>query len=238
MGTNDLDDVLMGGCDNDDDSKSTDAVTINAVVQCSTQSTWGQHWKTSPCLILAKPTKRQSKYHIRMAAPFASEEYWVHSGQFQISIKESYVSNVEENWIAKYGVDLGYDSIEQRNNPNLDNGMSEDEQEEGHEEDEEEEEVAINGMIKLSRNNKLGRHARTMPCLIMAEPNQNERKYHIRLPAPYEKETWWVSPGKYLIGTTNAKFIAKIEREHVNYHQVPLGYKSLEQKQQEMYPDV
>jgi len=102
----------------------------------------------------------------------------------------------------------------------------------------EEEEVAINGVIKLSKRNKLGRHEHTMPCLILSEPNKNERKYHIRLAAPYAKETHWVSPGKYSIVTNNEHFIAKWEKQWVNYHQVALGYKSMEQKQQEMYPDV
>merc|ERR1712083_18641 len=98
-----------------------------------------------------------------------------------------------------------------------------------YEQEEEEEEVAINGVIKLSKYKKLGRHTRTMPRLILAEPNENERKFHIRLAAPFEKETHWVSPGKYQIERQNEKFIARIEREWVNYHQVPLGYTSVEQ---------
>merc|ERR1712173_262997 len=131
---------------------------------------------------------------------------------------------------------LGYDSIEQRNNPNL---YDEDDYDMDYEEEEEEEEeVAINGVIKLSKKCKLGRHARTMPCLILAEPNKNERKFHVRLAAPFAKETHWVSPGKYQIERQNEKFIAKVERDWVNYNQVPLGYKSVEQRQQEMYPDV
>jgi len=243
--TDDLDDVLMGGCDNDDDdSKSADspvdsgdAVAINAVILCNRKNKLGQHWKSSPCLILAKPNKRQSKFHIQMAAPFETEEYWIHPDQFQVSTKEKFVSNVEEQWMAKYGTYLGYDSIEQRNNPNLneknayDNDMCD-------EDNDEEEEVTINGVIKLSKGNRLGRHNQTMPCLIMAEPNQNERKYHIRLAAPYQKETYWVSPGKYSIVSNNEHFIAKVETQWANYHQVALGYKSMEQKQQEMYPDV
>merc|ERR1712154_72071 len=186
---------------------------INAAIQCSRKNRLGQHQQVSPCLILQKPTKHQSKYNIRMAAPFETEEYWVHPNQFQLSTKESFVSSVEEKWIEDYGMDCD-------------------------QEEEEEEEVAINGVIKLSKNKKLGRHAQTMPCLILAEPNKNERKFHIRLAAPFEKETHWVSPGKYQIERQNEKYISRIEREWANYHQVPLGYTSVEQRQQEMYPDV
>merc|ERR1712048_1160681 len=106
-------------------------------------------------------------------------------------------------------------------------GYDEDEEDYGmdyEQEQEEEEEVAINGVIKLSKNKKLGRHARTMPCLILAEPNKNERKFHIRLAAPFEKETYWVSPGQYTIERQNEKYIAQIERDWAKYHQVPLGY--------------
>merc|ERR1719461_2485942 len=230
----------MGGCcDNDDDSKSAESPVkkINAVIQCSRRKQLGGHQVASPCLILQKPTKHQSKYNIRMAAPFETEEYWVHPDQFQLSTKESFVSSVEEKWMKHYGTYLGYDSIEQRNNPNL-NAYDEDEDDYGmdyEQEEEQEEEVAINGVIKLSKN---WQTYSTMPCLILAEPNKNERKFHIRLAAPYEKETHWVSPGKYQIERQNEKFIARIEREWTNYHQVPLGYKSVEQRQQEMYPEL
>merc|ERR1719336_1867 len=239
--TQEMDDVLMGGCcDNDDDSKSAESPVenINAVIQCSRKNSLGGHQVASPCLILQKPTKHQSKYNIRMAAPFETDEYWVHPDQFQLSTKESFVSSVEEKWMKHYGTYLGYDSIEQRNNPNL-NAYDEDEEDYGMDyEQADEDEMAINGVIKLSKNKKLGRHDRTMPCLILAEPNKKERKFLIRLAAPFEKETHWVSPGKYTIERQNEKYIAKIEREWANYQQVPLGYKSVEQRQQEMYPDV
>merc|ERR1719245_2210834 len=138
----------MGGCDHDDDSKSAESPVenINAAIQCSRKNRLGQHDQLSPCLILQKPTKHQSKYNIRMAAPFETEEYWVHPDQFQLSTKESFVSSVEENWMKYYGTNLGYDSIEQRNNPNL-NAYDEDEEDYGmdYEQDEEqEEEEAIN----------------------------------------------------------------------------------------------
>merc|ERR1711902_41975 len=171
------------------DEEEEEEVAINGVIKLSKNKKLGRHARTMPCLILQRPTKHQSKYNIRMAAPFETEEYWVHPDQFQLSTKESFVSNVEENWMKHYGTYLGYDSIEQRNNPNL-NAYDEDEEDYGmdyEQEEEEEEEVAINGVIKLSKNKKLGRHAQTMPCLILAEPNENERNFHIRLAAPYEK---------------------------------------------------
>merc|ERR1712048_1552423 len=165
--TEELDEVLMGGYDHDDDSKSAESPVknINAVFQCSRKNSLGGHQVASPCLILQKPTKHQSKFNIRMAAPFETEEYWVHPDQFQLSTKESFVSKVEKDWMKHYGTFLGYDSIEQRNNPQLD-AYDEDEEDYGmdyEQEEEEEEEVAINGVIKLSKNKKLGRHAQTMP---------------------------------------------------------------------------
>merc|ERR1711933_99817 len=117
----------------------------------------GGHQHPSPCLILSKPSKHQSKFHIQMPAPFESEEYWVHPEQFQISFKnKEHVSKVEQTWINHYGTLLGYDSIEEQRNPNL---YGDDEEEREAEDDVK----GINAVIKLNPNKKLGRHRRNTP---------------------------------------------------------------------------
>merc|ERR1712038_798240 len=102
--------------DDDDDSKSADSVGINSVIKCSKHNQLnGGHRKPTPCLILSKPSKYQSKFHVRIAAPFQAQECWVHPEQFMIVYKdEEYVSKVEVQWMQYYESELGYDSIQQR----------------------------------------------------------------------------------------------------------------------------
>merc|ERR1711897_22417 len=101
----DMDDVLMGGCENDDDSKSDDTdspTAINAVIKLR------QHQHVSPCLIVSLPNKNQSKYCIEMPAPFRAETYWVHPEQFTIVYdNEKYVKKVEKNWEYNHQTPLG-----------------------------------------------------------------------------------------------------------------------------------
>jgi len=208
--------------DDDDDSKSVDPVAVNAVIKCSKYNKLNGHRKPTPCLILSKPSKYQSKFHVRIAAPFQAEECWIHPEQFMIVYKdEAYVSKVEVKWMQYYESGLGYDSIQQR-------GKNYDD-----DDDEEDDEVAANALIKLSTYNKLGRHKKTMPCLIIAEPTKNVNKFHIRLPAPFGKETYWVSPDKYMIERLDKEIIRKAETFHVNHFQMPLGYKSVDQREEE-----
>merc|ERR1712130_408481 len=117
---NDINDVLMGGCENEDDSKSDDTdtqIAMNGAIKLSKRNKLGRHQHLSPCLILSKPDKQQSKFHIQMAAPFESDEYWVHPQQFKVVSRddnEAYVNKVEQAWIEYYQQQLGYDSIEQQ----------------------------------------------------------------------------------------------------------------------------
>ena len=233
----DMNDVLMGGCQNDDDSKSDDTdtqIAINGAIKLGKKKKLGQHCHLSPCLILSKPNKQQSKFNIRMAAPFESEEYWVSPEKYEIVYDDDeYVSKVEKAWINHYGTMLGYDSIEQQKFPNLYN-----ENEDGEEEDEDEKEEGINGAIKLSAQRRLGRHKQTTPCLILSVPDGKSRKYRIRLAAPFQKEEYDVSPGKYEVVHNNEWFVAKVEKYWVNYYQQPFGYESIEEKQQKQFPDT
>lgn len=250
--TDDMDDVLMGGCPNDDDSKSNESpysetqIELNAVIKLSRKKELGGHRSPSPCLILSKPSRHQSKYHIRMPAPFASEEYRVLPDEFEICFdKTDYVSKVEQEWIAYYKQPppepLGYQSIEQQRNPNLYGEDEEDvenevEMDEG---EDEEEEAGINGVIKLSSRNKLGRHKFNTPCEILALPNKTERKFHVRLAAPFRTETHWLSPGKYQVVYRDEEYVAKVEKVWVNHYGQALGYDSIEKKQQQaQYPDT
>merc|ERR1712154_342909 len=107
-----LNDVIMGGCSDDDDSN------INAVIKLSKKKKLGDHQSTMPCLILSKPNKSQSKFHIKMAAPFDGEEYRFLPGEFEVVYgDDKFVGRVEKKWMDFYGLSLGYQSIEERNNP-------------------------------------------------------------------------------------------------------------------------
>merc|ERR1712154_191274 len=146
----------------------------------------------------------------------------VHPNQFQVCFKDKkYVSRVEKEWTGHYRTSLGYDGIDgQQRNQNLSHDVVQ------------EEVKGINGAIKLNTYRRLGRHTHDTPCLILSVPDKKSRKFHVRLAAPFQNEEHWLSPDKYQIVYRNKNSVSWVERQWVNYHEQPLGYDSIELKQQ------
>jgi len=113
-----MNDFLMGDCSNSQSVRNVveeekEAQGINGVIKLNVYRKLGRHRHDTPCLILSVPDKHQSKFHVRLAAPFETEEYWLSPHKYQIVYRSTKsVSWVERQWVNYHQRPLGYDSIE------------------------------------------------------------------------------------------------------------------------------
>merc|ERR1711997_680938 len=101
--------------DEDDEEEVEEEETqgINAVIKLNANKKLGRHRRNTPCLILSVPDKKSRKFHVRLAAPFETEEHWVSPDKYQVVHRnEEFVSQVERQWVNYHQQPLGYDSIE------------------------------------------------------------------------------------------------------------------------------